>query len=385
MIRSKAIFVALLCFLISCQNQVSTNPSADQIENTFQALLQEALDASFGANPGVSMSIISPKLNSNWAGVQGFDSIAEDNELHIDQPFRIASITKIFVAVAILRLHEMGQLSVDDPISQHILPSSKKILLGDKYDPEKIKIRHCLNHTSGLYDYAMGDRTYGDKILANPDKRWTRQEQLEAAMAWGEKIGEPGDQYDYCDTGYILLGEIIEKFFDNDLANGLRSLLKFESLNLDRTWLESLEAPPSQMPDPVHCYFSRNDATNFDASIDLYGGGGLMSTCPNLTTFFHALFNHQIFDKRETLELMLTKNEFPESYNAEEEEGFKDYRYGVWEIDIYGEKAYMHGGLWGTLLLHIPKSNSTFAVNSTKGRDERLLKKAILTIKNLKE
>ena len=378
----KAIVIIFFSFL-SCKKQVSTNPLPDQVEATLQLLLEEAIDDSFGSMSGISVSIISPKLKQNWAGVEGFDSTTKDKELNIDQPFRIASITKTFVAAAILRLHEMNFLSIEEPISKYILPTSKQILIDGGYDPNAIKIMHCLNHSSGLFDYAMGNRKFIDKAKSEPQKRWTRQEQLEWAMEFGEKIGKPGDQYAYGDTGYILLGEIIEHFFEKDLAQGLRTLLKFDDLQLDRTWLETLEPEPLNMLEPVHRYFGRDDVTLWDPSTDLYGGGGLMSTCPNLSRFFHALFNHQIYDKKETLKLMLTKNAFTSNYNPSEDKRFKDYRYGVWSVNIYGKKAYMHNGLWGTQLIHIPAYNTTIATNFTKGKSDRLLKKIILLIKNI--
>jgi len=379
----EAIVIIIFCSFLSCKKQVYTNPLPDQVDATFQLLLEEAIEGSFGSISGISMSIISPKLEKNWAGVEGFDSTTKDKELNIDQPFRIASITKTFVAVAILRLHEIGTLSIEDPISKHILPTSKQILIDGSYDPDAIKIKHCLNHSSGLFDYAMGNRKFIDKAKSEPKKRWTRQEQLEWAMESGEKVGEPGGQYSYGDTGYILLGEIIEQFFEKDLAQGLRTLLKFNELQLDRTWLETLEPEPENMPAPVHRYFGRDDVTLWDPSTDLYGGGGLMSTSPNLAQFFHALFNHQIYDKKETLELMLTKNAFTGNYDSAEDKRFKDYRYGVWNVNVYDEKAYIHNGLWGSQLIHIPAYNTTIATNFTKGKSDRLLKKVILVIKNI--
>ncbi|MFK7903973.1 MAG: serine hydrolase domain-containing protein [Chitinophagales bacterium] len=364
---------------------VSTNPSMGEAETTFEALLQEAIDNSFESIPGVSMTIVSPDIQLEWSGAKGFDSAKKDEELSIDQPFRIASVTKTFVAAAILRLHEMDSLSIEEPIGQYISEEHQALLREDGYAPDSIKILHCLYHTSGLYDYAMGGSPYIERCKAEQNKRWTRVEQLKAAIEWGEKLGYPGEKYAYSDTGYILLGEILEKFYEGDLAKALRVLLKFEAHQMTRTWLETLEPEPSNMPDLVHRYLGRNDFSDWDASVDLYGGGGLVSTSPDLATFFHALFNHQIFDKKSTLDLMLTKTQYDPNYDFEGDRRYKDYRMGLWKIDVFGETAYLHRGLWGSMFLHIPNYNSTFAANFTRGNSDRMLKKTILVVKNLQE
>lgn len=379
----KTTVILLLFVLISCAQNVSTKPAVDEINKTFQALLEEAISTSFNSVPGVAMSVIFSHSDKSWSGTSGFDSDKKDNELTVDQPFRIASITKTFVAAAILRLHELDSLSIDDSISKYISETHRQILKAGGYNPDLIKLKHCLNHTSGLFDYAMGSSTFAEISKNDPLKRWTRTEQLEGAMTWGKKVGEPGERYFYSDTGYILLGETIESFFNRSLAAGLRSLLKFKALGLKHTWLESLESHPQEKVAVVYRYFRGDDVTAWDPSIDLYGGGGLVSTTPDLVTFMHALFNHKVFDQPETLELMLTKPTYAPSYITSEDRRYKDYRYGLWEKELYGEKAYMHNGLWGIQLLHVPGLNSTIAINYTKGGGERLMKKAILVAKNL--
>ena len=99
-------------------------------------------------------------------------------------------------------------------------------------------------HTSGIYDYGQ-DPAYQAAVNADPAKRWTRLEQVRFAMDHGAPVGEPGTVYAYSDTGYSLLGEIIERATGAPLADAYRTLLDFEGLHLDATYLESLEpAPP---------------------------------------------------------------------------------------------------------------------------------------------
>ncbi len=379
-------YFQLFCFLIclcSCKHNVNTFVSEEEAEATLEKLLEEAIYDSFDQVPGISMTVIAPTANINWTGAKGFDSVKKEHELSADQPFRIASVTKSFVATAILRLHEMGQLNIDDPLEQYISAQHLQILSDGGYAPDSITIRQCLNHTNGLMDYAMGgSRAYIDMAKNDPKKRWTRTEQLQLAMQIGPRNGNPGERYAYNDTGYILLGEIIESKMDSTLGYGLRQLLNFDQLGMQSTWLESIDSARSDLPF-VHSYFSNLDALQWDPSVDLYGGGGLASTTQNLATFIHGLFNGKVYNQSNTLNLMLEAPSYYPSYDIEEDRRYKDYRQGLWEIEIYGMKAYQHNGLWGSQLIHVPDLNCSIAIHYTKAQRERLAKKTILLIKNL--
>jgi len=372
--------IILITLIQSCSSNVSTEITLDELPTTLQALVDEGIIDSFNDVPGVSMSIMVPDLDLDWSGASGHDSRVLDNPLSADQPFRIASVTKTFVAAAILRLHESGKLSVDESIEHYISESNKNLLLADGYSVSDITIRSCLNHTCGLFDYALGGRAYMEAISKSPNRRWTREDQLKFAMDFGEPLGEVGKRYVYNDTGYILLGEIIERQVDSTLAYGLRTLLSFDQLNMKNTWLESLEPAPDEHMSVVHRYYRKQDYTAWDPSIDLWGGGGLVSTTRDLCIFFNALFNNKIFDNDSTLDLMLEgANIHPDNMD----DRYEDYRLGVWNEKMYDMSCFVHYGLWDTYAMHIPELNCTVAVNYTDGGRERLMKKAVLVIKNI--
>ena len=374
----------LICFtlaLTACYT-IDTDPSPDQLEASLQAILEEARRGSFDQIAGANMTVIAPNLNLHWTGTTGFDSKEREDSIRAEQPFRIASITKTFVAAAMLRLVEQGRLDLEAPISQLLPPDYLDLLEQGGYKPHKISWRQCLNHTSGIYDYAMGGNTYVEIAQNNPKKRWTRKEQVQLAMDSGQPTGTPGERYSYGDTGYVLAGRILEMKQDTNLGMALRQLLQYEKLGLNSTWLESIEKAPAVDSPLVHCYFKQLDASNWDPSMDLYGGGGLVSTTQDLAAFFHALFNGKVFNQKETLNLMLEPATYADSYDPTEDPRYKDYRLGLWKVKIFGEDAYMHGGLWSTAILHVPSLNCTVAVKYTNGWWERQLKQVILTIKN---
>ena len=326
--------------------------------NTTDAFFQELLTTTARTSTGVSMSVLAPNLEINWHGAVGYDSKEKEQALKASQPFRIASITKTFTAVAILRLVERGEIALDDPISKHISSLHKELLLKDGYAVNDITVQHCLQHTSGLFDYAVGSDAYILTALENPKKRWTRTEQIAFAMKHGEPLGAPGKQYEYSDTGYVLLGEIIERKTGKNLAAGYKALIDFNKLQLTSTWLETLEPQPEGLERQVRTYLEDTDATEWDNSIDLYGGGGYVSTTADLVKFYNGLFNGKIFENPETLQIMLAPKTLTNvGRNAEA------YRMGIWEIKTPFGNGFMHDGFWDSSVIHFPSYNATIAIN----------------------
>ena len=379
----KILYFSLLVVIYSCSSGATTEAPAGDHDAAFQALLPESLESGYDQFKGVSMSVYAPELNINWSGAEGYRDAEKENELSADNPFRIASMTKTFVAAAILRLHEMDSLSVHSSISKHISAVHDSILREGGYDTDAITIQQCLSHTSGIYDYAMAGNTYVELVRNNPQKVWTRTEQLQIAMDTGKPVGKPGERYRYGDTGYILLGEIIEHKTGMNLGKALRSLLKYEALGLRLTWLEAIEEKPEKSLPYVSRYFRGIDATEWHPSMDLYGGGGLVSTSTDLAIFLQSLFSGKVFDKKETLDMMIAPVVYATSYNPQKDPSHKDYRSGVWQVPLYGMDAYMHKGVWGSTFIVIPELKASIATNYTRGNAERMIKKAALIVKNV--
>ncbi|GMN06987.1 hypothetical protein MTsPCn5_23760 [Croceitalea sp. MTPC5] len=323
---------------------------------------------------GVSLTVISPELNIDFSNSCGFDSLEKTSLVKVEQPFRIASLTKVFVASAILRLYENGLLSLDDSISAYISQEHITILRDGGYDPDKITIRHCLSHRSGLYDYAVGGPEYIEVASKDPSKRWTRTEQVQFAMEYGKPHATPGVEEHYSDTGYVLLGEIIENVNQLGLAKSLRQLLKFDKLGMSATYLESLEKRPDGLLPKVKRYMGEIDASDWDNSIDLYGGGGLVSNTHDLTVFLQALFNGKVFEKDTTLDVMLLKMGYGDRSGV-----LPAQRLGF--TSIIGKKSgvevYLHSGFWGTVFMHIPAYNCSIALNNTYDGNSDVLQQTI--------
>jgi D-alanyl-D-alanine carboxypeptidase len=302
------------------------------------------------AFPGVALAVTTPRLT--WTGAAGVADRASHKPLAPTATFRIASLTKTFTAAAILRLVEDGKLALGDPIARHLSEASVGLLRSGEYDADEIRVRHLLQHTSGLYDYGE-DQAFQAFVVSHPRHRWSRVEQVRFAMTHGRPLSRPGALYHYSDTGYVLLGEMLERVTGTRLADAYRTLLRFDRLRLDETYLETLEPKPKRARPRAHQYLGTLDTTGFDPSFDLYGGGGLVSTVDDLARFYRALLGGRVFEKAATLRTMLGKPG-----------GVRPSELGMGIVGIpmaNGGTCWGHGGFWGVVAGHCPRSGVTIA------------------------
>jgi D-alanyl-D-alanine carboxypeptidase len=338
---------------------VATIPTAAGAVADPRARLEAALAADVAANPGIpgeAVAVRAPGLDLTAA--TGVADRSTGLPLTPETPFRIASVTKTFVAVSILRLVEEHRVRLDAPIARYLAPRTRALLRDGGYRPRRITVRQLLQHTSGLFDYAT-TRAYDDRNVTHPGHRWTRAEQLRFAMDHGEPVAEPGVRYHYSDTGYVLLGEILERVTHRSLPDSVRRLVDFRRLGLRDTYWEDLEATPAGARPRAHQYYDDFDNAVLDASHDLYGGGGLVSTVSDLTRFYRALFHGGILRER-TLRAM-TRVSRPGRHDGA--------ALGIFRFDVDGETCFGHPGYWGTETVHCPGLDLTYTRTTNQADD----------------
>jgi D-alanyl-D-alanine carboxypeptidase len=335
-----AVFTVLACFSSATLGQHSGLEDAVR-----QAVVK---GGGGGDNGGYSLAVHSPQaqysIQSSWAGPGDKTPITDKTA------FRIASITKTYVASTVLRLWEDGLVDLRSPISELMDPAFDQWMRGDGYDTDKILLIHLLTHTGGVYDHAEDPR-YIAAIIEDPAAEWTPGDQVKACVDWGDPVGEPGQLYSYSDTGYVLVGNIIERITRKTLAASVRQSLNFEKLGITQTYWERFEKAPVDQ-NRAHQVIQGMDTYNWNPTIDLFGGGGLVATPADVALFFNKLLTGQVFQKPDTLTVMLSKGGLPEA---------SPYRIGIFEYDYEGGKVYEHSGFWGTLVAHDPVTNETIA------------------------
>src|ERR1700690_567303 len=214
--------------------------------------------------------------------------------------FRIGSITKQFTASAILKLQEEGKLSVNDKLSQYI-PDFPR---GDE-----VTLRHLLTHTSGIRNYT--DKPNFLSLVTNA----TTTEAIIEAMKKDPYDFDPGAEWRYDNSGYVLLGYIVEKVSGQSYGDFLRENF-FQPLGMTNTGV--YHAHPGLPHEALGYSLGTNGferALNWDMSW-LGGAGALYSTVEDLDRWIEGLHQGRVLDAASLKAAVTpTKTKENEGYN----------------------------------------------------------------------
>jgi len=262
--------------------------------------LQQALDAVVAAGaPGAIVLVRDGDRTIRLAS--GYGNLARRTPMRASDRFRIGSETKMFIATVVLQLVGDDKLSLADTVERR--------LPGLVPNGGRITVRQLLNHTSGLFDYAE-DKAF-IKQVDNPRKHWAPRQLVELATAQ-PPLFAPGTRHSYSNTGYILLGLIVEKTTGNSLPAELRKRI-FAPLRLHAT---SFPTAPGIAGRYAHGY-TRYRATRltdisvFSPSI-LGAAGAIVSNADDLARFHQALLRGRLL-RSDLLAAMKTTVAVPES------------------------------------------------------------------------
>jgi CubicO group peptidase (beta-lactamase class C family) len=168
-------------------------------------------------------------------GTTGLRELASKSPVDRDSVFRIASMTKSFTAMSILKLRDEGKLSLEDPAERYV--PELKGLAYPTTDSPRITIRHLLSHAEGFPE----DNPWGDQQLADTE------EQLSGMLRAGLPFSNaPGVAYEYSNFGFAILGRVVAnvskmKYTDYVAANILKPL------GMTSTTLEPKEVPAAKL------------------------------------------------------------------------------------------------------------------------------------------
>ncbi len=238
----------------------------------------------------------------------------------VDGVYQIGSVTKHFTADIILLLAKQHKLSLDDKLS--------------KYFPElpwadSVTIEHLLTHTGGLHNYT--EDSLWDKA---PTASVTTEQMLNIFKARPLEF-TPGTKFEYCNTGYYLLGCIIEKITGKDYYTVVRETI-LEPVGMTNSGFDYTHLKSRHKVIGYNAIGLNNNLvdsfwwTAIEDSTQSYAAGSLYSTVDDLYKWHKALQNHTILDKE-----WQDKAYVPHKGN---------YGYGWMTKDVQGKKAVYHSG-----------------------------------------
>jgi D-alanyl-D-alanine carboxypeptidase len=286
-----------------------------------EARLQATLDGWRKANEitGVTLAVSAPEQGVIELA-SGLADVATGAVMTPDHPLMIASMTKTYVATAVLQLVDEGVLSLDDRLSRW---------LPDFPNAADITVRQMLSHTSGATDYNSPDNRvkWATTVVERAASDWpgfTPDELLKTAAGM-EPSFEPGTSFAYSNSDAVLLGRIIELLTGNPLHVELRSRL-FEPLALEHTFLAGAEAAPGGWgPGYATVFAALFGAVEPPAVLDerlatlvattTWAAGALVATAGDVVRFEQALFGGKLLEAA-TLAEMVTPSPVVASFVA---------------------------------------------------------------------
>ncbi|MFN8592094.1 MAG: serine hydrolase domain-containing protein [Thermomicrobiales bacterium] len=203
------------------QNDFASDyPPNPALQDQLREIVRDALHA--GDAPGATIALMTDGSLVWNAGV-GHRDMSRLEPLAVDAGFYLYSITKIFLAIAILRLTEEGRLALDDPI-QNVLPEAPFA--------ELVTLRQLLNHTSGLPDYGALPE-YERDVRERPGQPWSADAFLAHSLRRGFRF-PPGEGWAYSNIGMMLVRQAIERTVRGSLREALDDLV-FRPVGLRQT------------------------------------------------------------------------------------------------------------------------------------------------------
>jgi D-alanyl-D-alanine carboxypeptidase len=262
--------------------------STGSTQNIDKAKLDLLFDRLLEKNKGMGSITIAKDGKILYSRSFGYGFITDSTKkpLTEDTKFRIASITKTYTAVMIFQLIEEGKLKLSDNL--------------DRFFPQipnagKITIAHILSHRSGIPDLNVNDG-------------WRSQqrthEEVIAALTKGKPIFEPDSQHLYSNTGYVILGYILEKLDGKPYQDALKQRIS-SKIGVENTYLGVGNTNPDNNESLSYRYLGAwKEAPEMNLSVPA-GAGAIISTPNDMVKFIHALFDLKFISKS-SLEQMKT-------------------------------------------------------------------------------
>lgn len=301
-----------------------------QLDAFLQSLVYSEGDDPATAAPGVVLLVDAPE--DRYLNAAGVASLEEGTPIQVDDRLEIGSNSKSFTVALLMQLQEEGILSLDDPLSQWLPEWAEQIPNGNE-----MTLRQLAQHTSGIWDY--GNPIIG-QAATNPVhlEDYDSPEQLvQYAIDNGTPDFEPGEegQWKYSNTGYILLGMVIEAATGERLGDLYQSRI-FDPLALESAvFIESVPEPH----EIIDGYYWADDGhrlntTKWNVSQG-WAAGGIAMTAEDLLAYGKALAAGELFEDPDSLAQML-------SFDPAGMDGSMPYGLGLMDFSLVGAP-----GSWG--------------------------------------
>ena len=354
------IFIIAIVFGFLAINFFSKPVSKAEVIKLISELIKKEVSKNKNVNAGI-VYLKSEKYEIEEVFAAG---TVKEKIIKADQPFHSASVGKAFTATLVAYLAEKGSLSFDDKASSYLkteILSDLFVIEGTDYSKD-VTIRQLLNHTSGAADYfddkADGEAPLKELIPSSPERLWSPMDLIDYSRKYQKPVGIPGEKYHYSDSGYILLGLIIEKASGKSFHEYLNEII-LTPLKMDDSYLMFYSEPKNEKRIVADVMFDGVDISRYNSlSID-WSGGGIVSTVYDLSIFIEALNKGEIIGMQTLDELYSFDYKFMNGIHYGL--GFMEYHFKEY-FPTLGSLPMMRGhmGVLGTQMLYDTDTGTTF-------------------------
>ena len=335
------IYLIVVSFITGCSSKEETIKTTDDV---LTLSIDSIMNANYLSNEPGAAIIITKGGKEFYAKGFGLANLELEVPMTAEMIFRLGSITKQFTAVSILILEEQGKLMVKDDIRKHLpsYPTQEKI----------ITIEHLLTHTAGIPSFTgfpNGFEIEQMKLTTNEILNLFKDKPLEF---------EPGDRYSYSNSGYDVLGAIIESVSGMTYENFVETDI-FQKLKMNYSFYDH---PEEIVKNKILGYDKDSlgyQSANYMTMCAPFSAGGLRSNVHDL-----AIWNKAIHEGQLILVENLARAFMPFKLNSGE---MSNYGFGWSSNSFLGHQLYHHnGGIFGfsTSGFYFPKEDIYIAILS---------------------
>jgi CubicO group peptidase (beta-lactamase class C family) len=334
------------------------------VSNVANGQISERIDslALEHASKGFNGNVLYSKNDSIiFTGNYGFSNLKTKEPLNDHSIFDLASCTKQFTAVAIIQLVEKGMLSYDDRVTD--------IIKTFPYD--KITVEHLLRHQSGLPKF---QRILGDKKIWNPKIKATNKDLLHILSELKIELQfHPGTQYQYSNTGYVVLASIVEHLAQQTYEEYIQENIFKPAGMLSSKVQNRNEYLPRGTNMSLGYTYNKRKRKNTKVEKDknhkhihwmnnIIGGRGIYSSVLDLEKWKQALRYNKLISEKSKLR-MFSVDTISTKYG---------YGFAIYDAPSKGKWVY-HNGSWSgykTMTLYLPESNEFLVILSNNRYEE---------------
>lgn len=302
------------------------------------------------------------------------------------QRFHSASVGKLMTTVLTFKAIELGLIHLDTPIYTKLdnrLLEQLFVFQGQDYKKD-VTVRHLLGHTSGVNDYFEGKTIDGTKfiqqVIEQPDNFWKPTDLLDFTRTKQKAVAAPGQKFHYSDTGYILLGLLVEEILGMTFQDALSHYIFQPANMLDTALCFYGDGFDTQQLAPL--YLNGTDTRSFTSLSCDFSGGGLSTSTADLMKFLNELQSFQLISEASLNEMA----QFNQSFR-------RGLGYGLGMMELrFNEFSFLlknvprlrgHLGVTGVHAWYDPISKSSYVMNVGNTKDMVLSFRIIITIAQL--